>query len=225
MGSSYPNSAFTIFKEVCDVIAGETVSPREHIHLSLMLSQEAVVRGSNPKTAIAVPEQRPWHDLLQGTRKQIKLDLPVNQLPDSARCRDQNRAIVTFGQTWNLLYSVGHPIGCRQIRLPSPQPCIRSRPKIAAAVFMQREHSQAKAAILSMATDPTTVNLAQSPSGCCPRAGPYCSFTILNESSDTLSLQIVVRGQPAVLPTCKTSKGAYPECPIAGSKQAHNIAA
>ena len=53
---SYPDIAFTILEEARNGIAGEAVRPREQIRPSLVDMQEALVRGSDPQTAIAIPE-------------------------------------------------------------------------------------------------------------------------------------------------------------------------
>jgi hypothetical protein len=52
----YPNIPFTIFEELIDVIAREALRLRKNIRPSLVHMQETSVGGSNPQTAIAIPE-------------------------------------------------------------------------------------------------------------------------------------------------------------------------
>jgi hypothetical protein len=51
-----PNITLTIFKERGDDIAGEPISLRKYVGVSLMEMHNAGSRSSNPNAAIAVPE-------------------------------------------------------------------------------------------------------------------------------------------------------------------------
>jgi hypothetical protein len=80
----YPNIAFTIFKELIDVIAGKTVRLGKDIRPTLVYMQEASVRGSNPQTAIAIPEHTQGLEPPRpGAWKRVRLGLLVNELSDS----------------------------------------------------------------------------------------------------------------------------------------------
>jgi hypothetical protein len=133
--SGDPDIAFTILKEACNEIAGEAVRPREQIRPSLVDMQEAPVRGSDPQTAIAIPEQPGGKDRPPGAADRMCLDISVNELSDSAAHGDQEFAFVAFDQTLDVL-RVWDRIEFRRIRLPSPQPRRRSGPEIASAVLI-----------------------------------------------------------------------------------------
>jgi hypothetical protein len=58
--------------------------------------QEPLVYGSDPQTAVAIPEQPKRIELQPGTWKRIRRGLPVNELYDSTTRGHQECAVVAF---------------------------------------------------------------------------------------------------------------------------------
>ena len=63
-----------------------------------MYMQKPPVRGSDPETAIAIPEQPFCREKPPGAWKRIRLGFPVNELSDSAAHREQQCAFIVFDQ-------------------------------------------------------------------------------------------------------------------------------
>jgi hypothetical protein len=109
---------------------------------------------------------------------------------------------------------------CRlfQNRCRQDEPSHCSRPKIAPAVLIQRDHFAAETAVLSITMCAGTLNRTEPTSRRDKAAGPDRSFSILKERTN-LSSQLRVVRQLAVLPTCKPFSGANPKAPIARGEQ------
>src|SRR5271163_858894 len=143
----HPNIAFAILEEPLDIIAREPVRLPECIRPSLVNMQESPVRGPNPQTAIAVPEQPDRRVLPHRAWEPIRVGFSVNETTDSTSCRDQECAVDVF----DLKRRVRHRVEFWRTRLPSQQPNRPGRPKIAPAVLVLEEESAAETAVLSVA--------------------------------------------------------------------------
>jgi hypothetical protein len=91
-----PNIAFTILKETCNGIAGETVRLRKRVRLSLVHMHKPPVQRADPQAAIAIPEQACGIELPPDAWKRIRLYFPVDESSDSAIHSDQERALAAF---------------------------------------------------------------------------------------------------------------------------------
>src|SRR5262249_50013559 len=156
----------------------------------------------DPQPAIAIAEQIQGKKLQRGIWEQIRLDFAINESPDSAVRRNQERAVVVFSQPLDAVRLVWHRIELWRTRFPSPQPVLDSRPEIVLAVLIQTKHSVAKSTVLAVATDAAILNRTELPRrGKRERASPYRAFTIFYELVNFQSGKLRVLGQLAVLPT------------------------
>src|ERR1700689_2381811 len=100
--------------------------------------QEALAPGSNPQTAVAIPEQLEGIELPSDRGKRVRLGFPVNQLSDSTMVHgDQECAVVALYQR---LHQVWRRKEFRRPRYPSPQPGQCSHPEIDPAILIQGDH-------------------------------------------------------------------------------------
>src|SRR5690242_3073756 len=96
---SDPNIAFTILKEIVNVIAREPVRLGKYIGPSLVHVHNALARGCDPQTAIAIAEQQSDFELPQSTWERIGLGFPTSELSDSAVRPYQECAVIAFTET------------------------------------------------------------------------------------------------------------------------------
>ena len=88
---------FTILEKTEDDIAGEAIGSRKCIGPAAMDMDESPVRGSDPQTAIAIPQQSsPFMKLLAAGRERILFEFPVNKLLDSAAPADQEGSVIAI---------------------------------------------------------------------------------------------------------------------------------
>ena len=173
---------------------------------------------------MAIPKQPAGRELQPG-RKRIRLGSPFLQLCDSAARGNQDSAVIARTQCSDFLRLVFQGIASGWTRLPSPQAGDPSRPEIAFPILIERGHSGAETAVLSIALRVAALNPAESPQGRLPPADPYRSFTILEQRLDRLPLQFPVVSQLAVLPAGKPLRGANPKTSVAPGEQASDVGA
>ena len=77
-----------------DEIAGKTVRLRVHICAALVDMQEAAVQGTDPQTAITIPQQPFRLEPGPSAWKRIRDAFPLDELPDSVLAGDQKSAVV-----------------------------------------------------------------------------------------------------------------------------------
>src|SRR5260370_38358 len=109
--------------------------------------QEALDLSCDPQAAIVISEQSSRRADLSPGEKRVRLDFPVNELSETAFHVDQDYAVVTFGQSYDVGRSVWPRIEPSRTRLPSPQSRCCPPPQIAPAVLLQGEHPVADIAV------------------------------------------------------------------------------
>src|SRR4029453_14832915 len=221
----YPDTAFMILEHGGDRIARESVGSVEEIDSSLVdMHEPAVHDGSDPKGAMAVAKQAAGLERKR-RRKRKGLDPPVPELADSAVLGNQYPAVIALDQRVDSLLGIGHRIDPGRAGLPCPQASHRSRPETAPVVLIQRGHSGAETAVLSVALGLAALDPAKSSHGR-PRAScPERSFAVLEQRFDTLAVKLRVASQPVVFPACKPSSGPDPKTTVARGTQTPDVAA
>src|SRR5208283_3304739 len=114
-----------------------------------MHMHEARVQGSDPQTAVAIPQQLSPVKLGRASRKRVGLEFLVNELLHSVRRADQELSVLAFGES---IVEVGQPrwhqfwhgIVLRRTRLPSPEPVACAQPEIPPAVLIEGRHAKAE---------------------------------------------------------------------------------
>jgi hypothetical protein len=93
-------------------------------------------------------------------------------------------------------------------------------------IFIQGAHSDAEAAVLSIALGPAAVNRAKSATTRRRQpAGPNGSIPILEKRDNISPSELRKLGQFAVLPTCQSFICSNPKTPVASTEQAQNVTA
>src|SRR5580692_9843367 len=165
IGGCHPDIAFSILEERFDHVARQAVRLRENIYASLMRMQETAIQRPYPQAAFAVAEQLLGLELLRRTQERIRLELPVDQSSDSFVRAGQKHAAVVFAKRSNVVPFARHRIELRRTRFPAPEPAKNAHPKIGFGVLIQIDHSCAKAAVFTVATDVAILNCAEPPTG------------------------------------------------------------
>ena len=158
-------------------------------------------------------------------RKRKGLGLPVPELGDSGVLGNQYPAVIALGQRVDILFRIGHRIDLGRAGLPCPQASRRSRPEAARAVLIQRGHSGAEKAVLSVALGLAALDRAESSHGTRRASGPERSFAVLEQRFDLLAVELRVSSQPAVFPAGKPSSGPDPKTTVARDTQTPDVAA
>src|SRR5260370_6849341 len=175
---------------------------------------KAPVQGSDPQTAMAIPEQLIGLELPPDAWQRIRFGFPINKLSDSGGRGDQECPVLAFTQNLGGARGVARRQALGRTRLPSPPPVLRCRPEIVFAILAQRLHPPAETAVLSVALGAASPNRAKLPSGKRQPAGPHRSFTVLKQRINSLSRKLRVLRHLILPPASQPSKSAEPESPI-----------
>src|SRR5690349_8678460 len=109
------------------------------------------------------------------------LRFPISQPHDSARCGDQESAILTVRHALHSsVWQAWHRIELRRSGSPSPHSRLQSDPEVPLAVLIQPENAMADAAQLRVAANAAIPNFAEFSIGRPIRAGPYRALIIFN---------------------------------------------
>jgi hypothetical protein len=94
-----PNITFTILEERGNDVARESIGLRKYVGASLMEVHNTGTRGSNPDTAIAVPEKHYSSDVVcrSGVRM-LCFHFPAPELSELSRQRNQKGSIAGLTQ-------------------------------------------------------------------------------------------------------------------------------
>ncbi len=146
-----------------------------------MYMHNASVRCPDPQTAVAIAKDFTGLEFLRHAQGLVGLGPATDESLDSPADADEKRAVVVFTKCPDAVYASRHWIEMWGTGFPPPQPVQHSRPEIAFAVLIQSDHSDPKAAVLSMALYPAILNRAELPVRSRKPAGPYQALTIFNE--------------------------------------------
>src|SRR6516164_3601896 len=186
--------------------------------------QESTIFCSDPKTAIAIPEQTEGKKSTSHAGHGIRFNFFLTHPVDFAFPSEKDRAVNIFRQTEDAVKFAWQRIELWRTGLPSPQPILYSGPKITPAVFEQTDDSWSKAAILSVALDGALLYFAEPTGRNAVGASPDHALAVLKESKNDQLRQLMVKGELAILPTCKPFRSANPECAVPRGEQGANVA-
>jgi len=212
----HPNSpaAFSVFQEIVNKTARKAIRRCKNIDPSLMYMHNAPVRCPDPQTAVAIAKHFTGLELLRHAQGLVGLGPATDESLDSPADADEKRAVVVFTKCPDAVYASRHWIEMWGTGIPPPQPIQHSRPEIAFAVLIQSDHSDPKAAVLSMALYPAILNRAELPVRSRKPVHPYQALTIFKKPVNVVPGKFRVLREFAIFPTSKPFRGSNPKSPV-----------
>src|SRR5271165_2682820 len=186
---------------------------------------ESPLYGSDPETAIAVPEEsirieiavREQSVRIDRASNGIRFEVVTDELQESCAVHsNQQPSIVGLTQTNELRRCWILP---GRTVLHSPKPGLCCGPEIARAVLIQRPNGPAEGAIFAVALRAAACYRAEA-AGIRKRAGPHRSLTILEQRCHKVVTKLRARGQLAATPGCKAHSRANPKGAVSRDEQA-----